>query len=260
MLLTSARVKFGRAQRHRNELMTAALDWLQVFEQLPVPIEKRTEPWQDGEVVTYSVAKAQHVPPLEIAGILGDALNDYRAALDHLAWQLVSAAGPPRKAGQIYFPVAKTSTQFEEDESRMVPGVSSLVSSMIRRHQPFQNGSQAEDHPLFVLHEWNRLDKHRSLHLMAAFPAEIRATVPGTYPNFRVMHQERRETIDVFMPGTDLIRIYGKRIDPREDTGVSVLFRGRITLGHESGRGIERAINLIDGAVDGVLTEFERLP
>lgn len=260
MLLASARAKFARAREHRETFMAAAGEWLMSLD-MTMPIEKRIEPWEDGgEVIIFSVGTIRLEPPLRIALLVGDALSNYRAALDHLAWQLVTASGTPPKPNQVYFPIGRDREQFAADLRRKMPGVGPVTGAIVKRYQPFQHGAQALDHPLWILAEWVGVDKHRAVPLFAHYSTEVGATVPDNFPNFRVMARERRDTIEYLLPGTDLIRIYGKRIEPGKDHGVRVKFGGQITIAHESGRTLEAVLDGADRVVDAILGEFERLP
>jgi hypothetical protein len=223
LLLDSARSKFERARLHRSRLVSAGIEWLRELEGDPAPIEKRTRPWLDGELITYDVGSPYRSAPSEIGLILGDALNNYRASLDHLAWAIVNMTGSPRKPKQVYFPITQSPEVFASEILRKLPGVSALFASMVKLHQPFQNGAQIVEHPLFILDDWNNADKHRAVHVTAAYSQELKIHVPEDFPNFRVFTREINRSFAYLLPGTELIRIYGKRVDPRKDHGVRVL-------------------------------------
>lgn len=198
-------------------------------------------------------------PPSEIGLILGDALHNYRAALDHLAWQIVNAAGTPKNTRSVYFPVVTAAARFPEDLQKKMPGVSNMVASIVQRFQPFTNGSRSYEHPFAILHAWNNIDKHRALPVTAMSSVKLNVTLPGEYENFEIWKQEHRAEgqIEYLLPGVELIRIYGRRRDRRRDHGVKVRFEGLATIAHESGRTLESTMDKIDGLVNEVLTEFE---
>jgi hypothetical protein len=240
--------------------MAAAREWLTSLD-ITMPMQKRIEPWKDGgEVITYSMGQNHLEPPLRIALLVGDALSNYRAALDHLAWQLVTKDGTPPKPNQVYFPIGLDRLAFAADLRRKMPGVAPVTGSIVERYQPFQHGERARSHPLWILSEWVGVDKHRAVPLSVLYSTRVEATVPDGFPNFRVMAREgRAEPIEYLLPGTDLIRIYGKRIEPRKDPGALVRFGGQATIAHESGRTLEAVLDGVDRVVDAILGEFERM-
>jgi hypothetical protein len=235
--------------------------WAENTDVGPTPIEKRTEPYRDGgEIIIYSTAASKLKPPVEVPLILGDALQDYRAALDHLAWQLVTRKGMPNRPQDVYFPINDDGTKFDADFDRKMPAVSDAVKSIVREHQPYRNGTQAHEHPLWTLHDWNRTDKHRTIPVVLLSPSKINVELPGKYDNFDIWHQEaRNQPQPLWQPGVELLRIMGKRRDPTKDHGVLVKIGGEMAVAHESGKNLEVALNLIDGAVDAVLSAFEKL-
>lgn len=263
MNLTSSRAKFERARVHRSEFLKTGLKWLERHEGEPFPMGKRVEPWKDGgEVVIYSVGRFAKAVPDEIAAIVGDALFDYRAALDHLAWLLVpdveKAKG--RVADIVSFPLSSFREKFPDQFRRTMPGVDDVTRSIVARHQPFQNGAQSLEHPLAILHDWNRFDKHRVLPVMLVNATNVIVTVPEDFKNFEVIDTQRARDPQYLLPGMDLVHIYGHRRKPGMDHSVLIRVQAEVTIGHESGRPIEGVLDRIDTAVDNVLSEFERLP
>ena len=263
MKLTSPRAKFERARRHRSELMESGLTWLKEHAAGPMPVGKRVESWENGgEVIIYSVGTHPEKVDDEIALILGDALNDYRSALDHLAWLLVpnDAKQRGRVAENIYFPVSDNEARFPQQFKTKMPGVGDVTRSIISRHQPYRNKSLVEDHPLWLLHHWNRADKHRVLPVIAVGASNLTAKVQNQFDNFEVLQQKIIPNHLYFLPGTDLLWLYGRRPNPKKEHGVLVKWGGSVVIAHEGGKSLEMVLNQIDAAVDAVLSEFEGLP
>src|SRR5947208_2801295 len=73
---------------------------------------------------------------------LGDTLQNFRAALDHLAWDLVKigAIPNPKRPQDIYFPMAKNFSNWRTDLDRKLPGVPKEQRAIIRRYQPYRRG------------------------------------------------------------------------------------------------------------------------
>lgn len=264
LALRSAAAKYRRADSHRQALLENGLEWLQgALKGAPVPIHKGTRPWQDGELVTYSVAPFGATPPAELGLILGDALSNYRAALDHLAWTLASQAGEPPRPKLIYFPICDTRQKFQSESPRKLAGVLPTYVSMIERRQPYLNGAQSAKHPLLTLERLVQRDKHRSLHLLAAASTGFKIDVPASYTNFEVWHQERhaeRVNVPSLKPGMEFFRVYGRRRNPSEEHGVRIRVQGmNLTVTDEEGWPIEGLLERIHRSVGAILDDFERV-
>ena len=139
---------------------------------------------QDGEPtkLAFRVKDLPGVPP-DLPLILGDFLTNVRAALDHLAWQLVPDTAPEKiKAPHlISFPIYHR----DEDDrgnpkpARIIgvadPGVIEAVEAV----QPYQSqGTDTLLHPLYRLNELCKIDKHRLL-LVAVAAWDKRGVVGG---------------------------------------------------------------------------------
>jgi len=129
-------------------------------------------------------------PADEVSLLVGDCLQCYRSALDHLAFELASAFTIPltddfSKASE--FPIfgdraGSGSTDFNRRRSKgsragdpapgsglaKIAGIDPNAQTIIEGLQPYMRGQSFEDNPLWWLQELNRLDKHRLLHLLAA--------------------------------------------------------------------------------------------
>lgn len=115
---------------------------------------------QDSETLAYIYYFIGSNPfPLEIVGHVGDALHNLRSALDHLAWQLVLANGKTPGTGTgfpIYDPAMKEPESFF---ARKVQGMGPEAIKAIEDLKPYKGGNDM----LWLLHELDRLDKHREI-------------------------------------------------------------------------------------------------
>jgi hypothetical protein len=147
--------------------------------------------WHDGHV------RVIRDPPLRLATILGDAIQNARASLDHLIVQLVIANGekPIRPNA---FPIHKDVRAFINGVGRYgrnprrtryspLRGVDRESWALIERLQPYMRRERAEVHPLAVLNELSRIDKHEILHAVALSLApevpDLRFTGPDDRPD-----------------------------------------------------------------------------
>lgn len=100
--------------------------------------------------------------PKSITLIAGDAAHNIRSALDHFAWSAVPL-GQRRK--QTCFPVwggtaAPAATKWKEQVSRQMLGASAELVEAVVKLEAWDAG---RDSLLWVIHELDRIDKHRLL-------------------------------------------------------------------------------------------------
>lgn len=116
-----------------------------------------------------------------------DAVHNFRAALDGLAWEVAhldDMKPTARAARKLYFPLAKTREQWEDTVGQTLSSVPADVLTRIESVQPFMAVNQ-EAMPMLLLHSMDLQDKHRSslavhltgrdrqaLTLMMRFPAD----------------------------------------------------------------------------------------
>jgi hypothetical protein len=117
--------------------------------------------------------------PVEWSLLLGDAISNYRAALDHLAWAVVqrgTRAGTlsAKEERLVYYPIASTAEVFEQQIKTRVPGATPEDLAILRRYQPEIAG---KTHCLKTLVYCSNLDKHRALQSMPLFVAQSQLTV-----------------------------------------------------------------------------------
>ena len=115
-----------------------------------------------------------HEPPEMLPLIVGDCLQNMRVALDHLAWALAELGGkePPRNTA---FPIYIDRDDFHDQTKKGVPTARSGLGKMralpeeartiIEGLQPYY-GDDPIMHPLWVLNEYSRIDRHRTLSVM----------------------------------------------------------------------------------------------
>lgn len=259
--LSGAFAKLARAKHHADDFNAQGFQWL--ASTLPhdkPPVTKRFEPSEEDPaegVVTYSILPdiGTPDPPIELSLIFGDALTNYRAVLDYLAVQL--AVNPP-KIDDVKFPLTNDRNHFTRTVANRIPGIDPTHRAILERYQPYQHGSQAGSHPLRLLNRLVNHDKHRALRLMAASNMQIKAQVPGDFPNFEVYRTEGRNIPFDFEADTDVLRIYGRLRDPSQDLDVQVYW-------HDATYGVrlvdephqaDVVLTMADRMVSDLLNEF----
>jgi hypothetical protein len=120
--------------------------------------------------------------PESFAARFGDAIHNYRSALDHVAWQLVShGLRPPstlseRQKRRVVFPAYAEETTFRDRIGVALPGVDQTVLDWIKARNDYVGGNSANDALVQVVDLSNN-DKHRTLTAIAAAPASLQGHI-----------------------------------------------------------------------------------
>jgi hypothetical protein len=135
----------------------------------------------------YLIVKAYcHRPPSPEWSIeAGEALYQFRSALDHLACRLTEQNGQPISE-KTEFPIFLKREDFRNSDGTLrsrvrdrIGGMSLKDQTAIEREQPFRRtGGAPDDDPLWLLYRLSNYDRHQFLHL-------IDLTVPTGYNEFR---------------------------------------------------------------------------
>jgi len=92
----------------------------------------------------------------------GDAIQNMRGALDHLAYQLflVGSRGVQSDGHRVYFPISESAQKFDSSLLGKVNGMRPDAIARLRTIEPYKGG---KGHQLWLLNELNNTDKHRLL-------------------------------------------------------------------------------------------------
>lgn len=107
-------------------------------------------------------------PILKWALVTGDALSNYRGALDQMVYTLAALntdLPEPADAHRLSFPIATSEPQFET-MGRAIEQLPREARSQIESVQPYRSDryDNVAHHPLVRLRDLNNIDKHRLLH------------------------------------------------------------------------------------------------
>ena len=160
-------VKVERARELLDELRG---DIASFVDERPFTLTERTR----DNVVQYEL----HVltsPPQRLSVIAGEIAHDLRSALDHLVWHCVEANGstPNRDTA---FPIQRVAD--DDGFARQTKGLSTAVVEVVRSVQPHKKQTPEHD-PLLRLHDFNRFDKHRLLHVAVIAMEQVLLTIGG---------------------------------------------------------------------------------
>lgn len=154
--------------------------------------------------------------PARINAILGDVIYNYRSALDHLVWSLVSANGEtPTRANE--FPIFIDAPEFQKQCQRKLRGVSTEVKDIISSAQPCNGGHQ----PLWLLQELSNTDKHRYMPLVFVNVANIDIRSLRIPPKSTVTVTVNRAPLE---RGAKIIRVVHDDVDVNFQPRFSVAF------------------------------------
>ncbi len=166
----SARRKWARGEYHRD-MLEADFKRLDEFDTESSGLQFHPEPSTqriEGDLihVEVTVALGDDVPTLsaEFPLIIGDAIHNYRAGLDHLTWSIVRRFSPglsAKQRRQIQFPMHNSAADFMGCRPRRLPGVPTTHCAFIKRYQPYRRG----EGPAAIrwLRRLSDSDKHREL-------------------------------------------------------------------------------------------------
>ena len=104
---------------------------------------------------------------------LGEMADNARAALNHLAFQLVIHNGQDPNKGRVQFPIFEVEKDYlgnggmKSNREKMLAGISAKDRKVIDAAQPYHLGSDAADHPLSILRALTDRHRHREEHVGA---------------------------------------------------------------------------------------------
>ena len=164
------RHKVKRAEKHIHDLEAAVRRFIKT-EPYKVGTQRHPQFPQFWQYIVIDVADICTDIPL----ICGDVLQTLRAALDHLAYQLVLASGKSpdgsREFRAIAFPISRTSEEYEASKHRKVQLMSENAIKAIDAVKPYKGGNDT----IWRLSELNNIDKHRTLTAVGAAVVAIDA-------------------------------------------------------------------------------------
>jgi hypothetical protein len=165
-------LKYTRGSEHLNALVDLVEAWMSETTYKTVSV---LDPKSSGLVRCQNYVAEVRGPELpELADVLGDCLHNFRGELDHVIWfaSTFPSGDPPRNPRDVGFPLSlKKSSYAGKGLHAVTPSVSAIVETL----QPYHAGDKAKYHPLWILSELNRIDKHREVHAVsyAALISEI---------------------------------------------------------------------------------------
>jgi hypothetical protein len=168
-------LKLNRAADRFGALTKAANKFLSDPKSCTLAMEDHPQP--PGLILRVKEATS---PPLELGLLIGEVVQQYRSALDHLAFQLLIANTqgriPVKLAKRSEFPIFNSGPEFRGKNSRKgkpswgsglgkIRGIHPDAQAVIERLQPYHRRKNPGTRALWQLHELANIDKHRLLHI-----------------------------------------------------------------------------------------------
>lgn len=212
------KLKIARGRLHITELERDILDYL--------AREPRVMLLQVNEQTgKHKLAiKWRELTPDGLSLVFGDAVHNFRTALDILANDLVALSGATPK--KVYFPFGDSQEGLEEQMKLKMKGASPDIIEIIRTFRPYRGGNEA----LRALHDLDIGDKHIAViqtTVNVATPAMPLVDVPTLKPGRRILE-------------ADFSALQTEAVDLRglpEDTDANI-----VTLGKVKGSSVELSI------------------
>jgi hypothetical protein len=184
--LDEARAKLGRAREHADRLSEEGLALH--GPDLPQPITWTTTFNADENCFDVSIAAVRE-SPRRLGLILGDAIQNFRSALDHVAWRLAEYGrqrATPRSRAR--FPIVNSSAAFSRAEVQdAISDIDETHVEMIERLQPYrQIFTNDVLHPLAALRSMSNRGRYRLLHVVLV-PAELEISISAVPQGCRVI-------------------------------------------------------------------------
>jgi hypothetical protein len=257
----SARLKLERAVEHIDAIEALVDEWLAGDD---YAIVRETDA---ATGLTTARAQVAAGPPARLSVLVGDAAHNMRTALDHvvywLAERVLGTLTPEVEAG-LGFPIIGHANNrgvpidgaqtFRDRNPELLRGVPTGARDFIEAEQPYR--WEAPDgfryHWLWVVHELDRIDKHRRLATTAAALDIQYVSVPGGVDP-RVTFKRAEGLI---RDGDELVTYYG------HDLGVEVVVERAVVFTEPTLRSTGPASGTLRSAlqrVEWIVGMLERL-
>jgi hypothetical protein len=272
-------LKLRRARKHLDDFKAEVKRWIEVD---GYSTAADANPKAPRYIVRVRIERPIEEDPFSL--LLGDFLQNARAALDHLAFALGDAgaggAMDEATAAETMFPIigdvdrdgfpGRGPDLFAAAAQKRLATVAEPARAVIEQLQPYHEYGDARTlAPLWILHELARFDRHRFVHLAAMYSGHLRSD-PAQTRNIRIekldVHSGRL-VIDPEEDGTEIARAVIHPADASRDAQVAfvdALFLGLDvdtlppSLPYVDDMPIETVLFSIYAAVQGAIRALKR--
>lgn len=206
-----------------------------------------SQEFDEAESMTVYYAELSHAPLKRFASLAGDCLHNARAALDHIVYEIAEFANgrplPAEVAEGSEFPITGPKPLSEAACKRKIGALPEDAQRMVMSLQPSELGSRYAEHKLWLLHDLERIDKHRRPLVAAPVFTEMSVSVPATAgirerPGGRAHYRLQFNIEATFDGRTEMARFPTEGFDedhvPSLDIGLLVLLEDSFPAGGNS--------------------------
>jgi len=191
--------------------------------------------------------------------VIGDCVQNLRAALDHMVWQLAPASARRDYPRSLEFPIFSDATKYGITASGRIGSLPAAAQKIIESVQPFREADYVQD-PLWQLHTLANIDKHRRLHVgdvsLEAVTLDVRGSRLQTMWQAAPPPVRAREGMVVATVAEAEIRRFGERftfqVQPRAFLTIAFEDSGEVT-----GEGVIGTLRSIRDRVGDVLDQLD---
>ncbi len=115
-------------------------------------------------------AHANRAVRARISILAGEVVHHLRSCLDYIVWELAGSGSKAQQAASLKFPILDRKPvekewwrRFERKITGVPPRPRQLIESLQPYHRPEAILTGPLNHPLMVIHDLDRIDKHRQL-------------------------------------------------------------------------------------------------
>jgi len=254
--------KLDRAKHHFDELDNRVEAWTNLNTKPPYEFGKEFDARRD--LFTFHVVSVEEMP-VEWSLIAGDALTNFRAALDYLAHDLIGRGSEPHRKGKSgpQFTIGLHYKEFRNAIEKEMPGITAEHRAIIENYQPYKWDEARDRHPLALLRTLVNRDKHRKLQLAGVQQVgnNFRAGVVG-FHDFTIHRVEpgrifgkAPKMVARLKPGAEVARVFGKKTGPNPN--VEMGFQSAVTVTFEGGAWLTDTLETIGLAITKLFREIE---
>lgn len=188
--VASAREKLQRANKHIDDFESGLNDFLREYGYRLVP---DTDP---GMTQKSMLLQPERSLPDSLICTVGDAIHNFRSALDHLAFAVAKHNGVPTKVrNNASFPTWGNRDAFNiAVKERKIPSLAPGWIGFLGFVEPYNGGAGANLHIVSIL---DNIDKHRNLIVLAMEADKYRHTASGPVAIERGIPLERGVKLSV---------------------------------------------------------------
>jgi len=215
-------------------------------------------PIRDG--VELRLGKLSDPPRKEWSIVIGDCVQNFRSALDHMVWQLAPQKARVTTGTTLAFPIFAHPKQYARSAPSRIASLPAAARKVIESVQPFHQGAEYVKDPLWQLSVLSNIDKHRRLHIgdvsLEAVTLDARGTRMQTLWRSAPPSVRAKSGMPIARVADSEIRRFGepKRVQVQPSAVLTIAFD---ESGDVTGEGVIGTLRRIRGRVGEVLHELD---